>query len=157
MGRVKRMWLMIWEELFLEKLTRWTMIHTINTWMFAFFSPDLLREQLSQGTSLTAEFLLVILSVAPCYDCCKALRASGLCNVFDMGDFFFSCVVTTCKQLLYGWETISSRERYWWLAGSPLPVTLKNISIQLSILDTLNLYFKYHTALLNNWTSKQRQ
>lgn len=96
-------------------------------------------------------------TVALCYDCCKALRASGLCNVFDMGDIFFSCIVTTCKQLLYGWETISSRERYWQLAGSPLPVTLKNVSIQLSILDTLNLYFKYHTALLNNWTSKQRQ
>lgn len=34
-------------------------------------------------------FLLVILSVAQCYDCCKALSASGLCNAFDMGDFFF--------------------------------------------------------------------
>lgn len=43
----------------------------------------------------------MILSVAPCYDCCKALSASGLCNAFDMGDFFFSPVqlqpVSSCS------------------------------------------------------------
>lgn len=31
----------------------------------------------------------MILSVASCYDYFKALSASGLCNIFDMGVFFF--------------------------------------------------------------------
>lgn len=46
----------------------------------------------------------MILSVAPCYDCCKALSASGLCNAFDWETwetFFFSAVqlqpVSSCS------------------------------------------------------------